>query len=167
MECIYETERLRVRKLVMGDLISFDKMQGNINVMRFVKPVILNYEENKADLIRLIDLYTKPDNDFFIYAIERKYDAAFIGSVALLKNGSDDEIGYRFLEKYWRMGYGGEVVKGLIDYCKQNNFKKLIAYVSIENCASEKIIKKVGFQFIEDTLCEELQILEKKYRLEL
>ncbi|MDC9721579.1 MAG: GNAT family N-acetyltransferase [Urechidicola sp.] len=165
MELIYETERLLVRKLEIEDLEPFHEMQGNTNVMRFVKPTVLNYEENKADLKRVIDLYDKSNNDFFIYAIERKEDNAFVGSVALVKDEGDDEIGYRFLEKYWRLGYGSEVVKELVAYCKKNSFKKLVAYVAVENSASRKIIENLGFQFIEDTLCKELGIPEKKYKL--
>ena len=167
MESIYETERLLVRKLVMDDLEQLYEMQGNANVMRFVKPTVFSYEENKADLKRVIDLYTMANNDFFIYAIERKIDRIFIGSVALVKDNDDDEIGYRFLEKYWGLGYGSEVVKGLISYSKNIGIEKLIAYVAVENVASRKIIEKLGFHFIEDTMCNELQIPEKKYRLQL
>ena len=65
------------------------------------------------------------------------------------------------------MGYGSEVVKGLISYSKNIGIEKLIAYVAVENVASRKIIEKLGFQFIEDTMCKELQIPEKKYRLQL
>lgn len=165
MVTIYETERLLVRKLDICDLEPFHEMQGNVNVMRFVKPTVLSYEENKADLKRVIDLYDKPNNDFFIYAIERKSDKAFVGSVALVKDGADDEIGYRFLEKYWGLGYGSEIVKGLVDYCKKSEFKKLVAYVAIENVASRKIIENLGFQFVADTLCKDLNIPEKKYKL--
>ena len=165
METIYETKRLLVRKLVIDDLEAFHEMQGNTNVMRFVKPTVLSYEENKADLKRVIDLYDLPNNDFFIYAIERKEDNAFVGSVALVKDEGDDEIGYRFLEKYWRLGYGNEVVKGLVAYCKSSGLEKIVAYVAVENVASRKIIENLGFQFIEDTLCKELGIPEKKYKL--
>lgn len=165
MTTIYETERLLVRKLVIDDLEAFHEMQGNANVMRFVKPTVLSYEENKTDLKRVIALYDKPNNDFFIYAIERKEDNVFIGSVALVKDEEDDEIGYRFLEKYWRLGYGSEVAKGLVAYCDRNNFEKLIAYVAVENSASRKIIGNLGFQFVKDTFCKELGIPEKKYEL--
>ena len=167
MEVIYETKRLLVRKLVMDDLNPFHKMQGNANVMRFVKPTVMNYEENKSDLIRLISLYDTPNNDFFIYAIEHKTDKEFVGSVALVKDDGDDEIGYRFLEKYWGLGYGSEMVKGLVDYCKYSGFKKLVAYVAVENIASRKIVEGLGFQFVADTFCKDLGIPEKKYCLVL
>ncbi|MFK5879577.1 MAG: GNAT family N-acetyltransferase [Flavobacteriaceae bacterium] len=167
MEVIYETKQLLVRKLIMEDLESFHEMQGNVNVMRFVKPTVLSYEENKADLKRVIDLYNVKNNDFFIYAIERKEDRAFVGSVALVKDGVDDEIGYRFLEKYWGLGYGSEIVKGLVDYCKKSGFKKLVAYVAVENIASKKIVEGLGFQFVENTFCKDLGIPEKKYCLVL
>ena len=166
MELIYETKRLRVRKLRMDDLKSFHKMQSNPNVMRFVKPTVMNYEENKSGLIHLISLYDKPNNDFFIYGVERINDTKFVGSVALVKDEGDDEIGYRFLEKYWGLGYGSDVVNGLIAYCKKSGFKKLMAYVAIENVASRKIVEGLGFEFVENTFCKDLGIPEKKYCLE-
>ncbi|PCI11373.1 MAG: GNAT family N-acetyltransferase [Flavobacteriaceae bacterium] len=167
MELIYETKKLRVLKLVLDDLNPFYKMQSNPNVMRFVKPTTLSFEENKADLIRLISLYDTPKNDFWIYAIERKSDNEFVGSVALVKDEGDDEIGYRFLEKYWGLGYGSDVVNGLIAYCKKSGFKKLVAYVAVENVASRKIVEGLGFEFTENTFCKDLGIPEKKYCLVL
>lgn len=168
MKCIFETERLFVRELVFTDLEPFHEMQGNKNVMKYVSPTILNYTDNKTDLIRLINLYEKKDNDFLIYAIERKLDNAFIGSVALVKDDkNEEEIGYRYLEKYWRMGYGNEVVKGLIIYCKQIGFKRIVAYVVNENFASARILERCGFTFVENTICKELNKEEKKYSLNL
>ncbi|MFT7331292.1 MAG: ribosomal-protein-alanine N-acetyltransferase [Roseivirga sp.] len=168
MELIFETKRLLVRKLKLQDLVPFHEMHGNISVMRYVKATVMTYEEDKKDLQDLIIKYDVANNDFWIYAIERKEDSEFIGTIAFVKDAANvDEIGYRFLEKYWGKGYGNEILKGMISYAKKTGFKSLVACVSPDNIASEKMIKNANFKFVENYICEDLKIPENKYILEL
>lgn len=165
---IFETGRLIVRKLKNEDFEPFHEMQSNPNVMRFVRGKPMTYEENKKELPDLIGKYDKPTNDFWIYAIERKKDSEFIGTIAFVKNDEgEDEIGYRFLEKYWRNGYAKEILNGMIVYARNIGFTKLIACVAPENIASEKIIKSSGFKFQKIIFAEDLGINELKYILEI
>jgi len=164
---IFETERLLVRKLSFDDLEPFHEMQSNRNVMRFVRAKIMSYEDNKKDLKDIIEKYSKPTNNFWIYAIERKSDTIFVGTIAFVKDEGYDEIGYRFLEKYWKNGYGTEILKGMVLYAQKIKLPSLIAYVSPNNVGSEKIIKGAGFKFLESVMCEDLGIPENKYILEL
>ena len=146
---IFETERLLVRKLLMSDLEPFHEMHANINVMRFVRGTAMTREENEKELPELIEKYDHENNDFWIYAITRKSDNAFVGSVALVKDDDgDDELGYRFLEKYWGNGYGFEVCQGLVKYCKSIGMPLLIGYVADENLGSARILEKCNFQVI-------------------
>jgi len=136
--------------------------------MKFVRGKAMTYDENKEELPKLIELYDKIENDFWIYAISRKADDVFVGTVAMVKDKNrDDEIGYRFLEQYWGNGYGTEVFSGLIDYCKSMGLKKIIGCVATENVASLKILKNAGFQFVENFVSDDLNIPEQKYKLEL
>jgi len=168
MSFIFDTERLLVRKLILEDIAAFHEMHGNINVMRYVRGRSMTFEEDKKDLKSLIKKYDTLQNDYWIYAIERTLDSNFIGSVAFVKDvDNNNEIGYRFLERYWKNGYGTEIVKGMINYSKQKGFNSLIAYVAYENIASDNIIKNAGFEYIEDSFCEAAKVKERKYRLEL
>lgn len=164
---IFETERLQIRKLRSTDLQAFHTMQSNREVMKFVRAKLMNFDENKQELKNLIAKYQQVDNHFWIFAIEEKETGNFVGTCAFVKDGKEDEIGYRFLEKYWNLGFGSEVCKGMILYAKQQQIPKLIAYVSPENKASEKILQKNGFQFLENTFCKDLQIPENKYEIKL
>ncbi len=164
---IFETERLFVRKLVLTDFEPFHEMQSNRNVMRFVRAKSMTFEENKKDLKDVIEKYDKANNDFWIYAIDRKSDGVFVGTVAFVKDGDDDEIGYRFLEKYWSNGYGTEIMDGVIVYAQKIKLPSLIAYVSPDNIGSEKIIKNTNFKFMKSIICEDLGIPENKYILQL
>lgn len=166
MYSIFETKRLIVRKLKLNDFEPFHEMHSNFNVMQYVRAKAMTFQENKDELPKLIGFYDKPDNDFFIYAIERKEDAVFVGTIAFVKDENmDDEIGYRFLEKYWGNGYGNEIVNGMINYCKNAGFIKLIACVANDNIASAKIIKNAGFEFVKDFVSDDLKISEQKFEL--
>ena len=164
---IIETERVLIRKLTLDDLEPFHQLESNSNVLKYATGEVKNITENKIELLGLMDRYQKHYNDFWIYAIERKSDHRFIGTLALVKDGIDDEIGYRFLEKYWGNGYGFEVCKGTIAYCKQLKFKKLVGYVVDENKASAKILEKLNFQIVKKFISEDLQLPGTKYELEL
>ena len=164
---IFDTQRLLVRKLSFDDFEPFHKMQTNRNVMRFVRAKVMTYEDNKKDLMTIIEKYYTPNNDFWIYAIEQKINNTFVGTVAFVKDEKYDEIGYRFLEEFWNNGYGTEIIKGMVWYAGEIKLPSLIAYVSPENSASEKIIISAGFKFDKTVICNDLHIPENKYILEL
>lgn len=164
---IFETERLLIRKLVLSDLDAFHEMESNPKVLQFATGNIKTLEENSKELKELIKKYKTPKNDFWIYAIERKLDKKFVGTVALVKDNNDDEIGYRFLEKYWNLGYGFEVCKGLITYVQKQGLKTIIAYVVDKNSASVKIIEKLNFKIVKQFISDDLNLPETKYELKL
>ena len=162
---IFETERLLIRKLVLEDLKPFHKMESNPKVLKYATGKLKTFEQNKEELKELIAKYNRPKNDFWIYTIERKKDAEFIGTVALVKDGVDDEIGYRFLEKYWKKGYATEICKGLIIYCKQIKIPILIGYVVDENIASAKILERFNFKPVKHFISEDIGLPETKYEI--
>ncbi len=164
---IFNTERFIVRKLQLNDLESFHEMQSNPEVMKYVTGDVKTKPEHLEELKMLIQKYQLPNNDFWIYAIERKADKACIGTVALVKDGDDDEIGYRFLQKYWGKGYGFEVCEGLVAYCKVLKLPKVIGYVVDKNVASAKILTRLNFKAVKTFISEDIGLPETKYELQL
>jgi RimJ/RimL family protein N-acetyltransferase len=163
---IFKTDRLVVRKLKISDFEAFYKLQSNPKVMRFVRVNISTNKETEEELKELIKKYILIDNNFWIYAIMRKSDQKFVGTCALIKDdNNDDEIGYRFLEEFWGLGYGLEVCKGLVSYCKSIFKKKLVAYVADENIASAKIVKKSGFIEVSKGMEPNLKVPETKFQI--
>lgn len=166
---IFETKRLQVRELVFDDVSAFHQMQSNPNVMKFADGEIKNFENNALELKELIKRYQlKAENDFCIYAVTNKVDNLFVGTIAIVKDGyNDTEIGYRFLEKFWHLGYGSEICEGIILHCKNIGLKKIIAYVIDENIASVKILEKNNFTVIKKFISDDIQLPETKYELRL
>jgi RimJ/RimL family protein N-acetyltransferase len=162
---IFETERLLVRKLVLDDLEPFHLMQSNPKVMQFVTGDVKSLQEHELELKELIAKYKMPNNNFWIYAIDRKSDGEFIGTCAIVDEVN--ELGYRFLEQFWGFGYGREICNGLIKHCKEIGLKLLTAYVVDENIASAKIIESNDFKVVKKFVSDDLKLPETKYELHL
>ncbi|NVK51624.1 MAG: GNAT family N-acetyltransferase [Flavobacteriaceae bacterium] len=160
---IFETERLIVRKLILDDLLSFHKMQSNPKVMRYVTGDVKSLQEHELELKELMAKYDLPNNNFWIYAIDRKSDGEFIGTCAIVDEVN--ELGYRFLEQFWGLGYGKEICNGLIQYCKEIGLKLLTAYVVDKNIASAKIIESNNFKVVKKFVSDDLKLPETKYEL--
>ena len=164
---IFETENLLVRQLIFDDLQGFHKLESNPKVLLYATGTVKTLPENENELKQLILRYNNPLNDFWIYAIIRKSDKEFVGTVALVKDNLDDEIGYRFLETYWGLGYGSEICKGLVTYCKEIGMKKIIGYVVDVNRASAKILENNSFKAVNKFISEDIKLPETKYELHL
>lgn len=164
---IFETKNLLVRKLKLTDVNDFFNLESNPKVLQYATGNVKTMAACKVELKELIEKYDKPKNDFWIYAIERKLDKNFIGTVALVKDTIDDEIGYRFIESYWGNGYATEVCEGLISYCKLVGMKKIVGYVVDKNIASAKILKRFNFTEIKKFISEDIGLPETKYELNL
>ena len=166
MEPIFTTTRLLVRRLELTDLDAFHQMQGNLKVMQYTTGRAMTFEENKAELKRVIDCYTQSENDFWVWAVLEKGSGNFVGTCALVKNGKgENEIGYRFLERYWGKGYGKEITLGLIDYgLSLPDMEELVAYVDKENVPSVKILDAT-FNLVKEYWNEEERCVDRYYRI--
>lgn len=164
---IFQTIHLQIRSLHLNDYPAFHEMQGNLNVMRYTTGRAQTEEEDLISLKDCISKYDLPDNKFWIWAIERKVDQAFVGTVALILNEEgEDEIGFRFLEKYWGNGYGQEAADALFKYAfKVQTIETLVAYVFVDNVGSVKILERAGFKLIKEWFNEEYKTMDRLYHL--
>ncbi|HFA48211.1 MAG TPA: N-acetyltransferase [Bacteroidetes bacterium] len=161
---IFQTTRLKIRNLEYSDFPAFHEMQSNPKVMRYTTGRPLSEKENRESLGKCISSYAKPGNRFWVWAIEKKLDGAFVGTCAIVY---DNEIGYRFLEKYWGKGYGKEISDGLIKYAlEEMKAKKIIAYVDVENIASVKILDRSALKFEKEYFNEKEKCTERFYKFE-
>jgi RimJ/RimL family protein N-acetyltransferase len=144
---IFETPRLKVRRLISSDLEPFHEMQGDLEVMQYVAKKANTLEEDQVDLKGVIEAYSKKGNEFWVWAIDNVESKEFLGTFALVKDKEDNwEIGYRFLRKYWGQGFGTESVEGMILFCESLPYiDNLIAYADLRNVGSQKVLSKAGF----------------------
>ena len=168
---IFETQRLIVRQLVEDDLSPFYEMESNPNVMRYTGSLPKNQIEAEKDLGYVMNCYQQPQNNFWVWAIERKSDQKFVGTCAIVKSDprqnhpEKHEIGFRFLEKYWGKGYGKEIVSDLIRYAFENmNITELIAEVDEKNTASVRILDHF-LEHVDTYFNERDQSMDRLYRV--
>jgi len=163
---IFPTERLTIRLLKITDLESFYDMHRNPKVMQYVTGDVEDIDAARKNLQFCIDCYAKPDNDFWIYAIDEKSTGEFIGTLAIIKTEKgEDEIGYRFREKFWGKGFATETMKGAIDYCfNELKYESLYTVADVKNVASIKILEKF-FTFQREYFNEKEQCTDREYRL--
>jgi ribosomal-protein-alanine N-acetyltransferase len=163
---IFQTSRLLIRPLTFQDLEPFHEMQGNFNVMQYAAGKANSREEDIADLKKVIDHYQEADNGFWIWAMERKSDQAFIGTVAMIVDKKKEgEVGYRLLEKHWGNGYATEILKDLIDHgFEKMKLKAIYAYVDVRNIASIKMLEKSVLEFSGEEWNEDFQSNDRFYR---
>lgn len=139
---IFETERLVVRPFRLDDREAFYDLMSNPNVMKSIPQDTMDRKTSDEHFEK--HLNADRNSRTMVWAIDSKNEDIFIGIAAYLKNdANENEIGYRLREKYWGIGYGTEIAKGLIDYgfnCL--NIEFVTADVSIENEKSVKILDK-------------------------
>ena len=166
---IFETLSFTIRELHTNDIAPYHLMQGNIRVMQYAAGKANTLEEDQADLRKVIAHYSQTNNQFWVWAVERKSDNALVGTCALVGNSKGTyEIGYRFLEQYWNLGYGKEVCNDLIDYAFcQEEVTSLIAYVDVKNIGSVKILEQSKLGFVEETYNKELGSTDRYYLMEI
>ena len=61
------------------------------------------------------------------------------------------DIGYRLIPKYWKKGYGLESSVACLAYgFNTMNYNVIYAAADVENIGSNKILEKIGLQFVND-----------------
>lgn len=159
-----ETERLILRELRENDVDGILELDSDADVHKYLgnKPISTK-EEALKNLQFTIGQYHK----FGIarFACIEKSSGDFIGWSGLKFNTGEKEelnghrdfidIGYRFIPRYWRKGYGFESAVACLDFgFKEMNYKKICGCALADNIGSNKILSKIGLQFINDFIFE-------------
>ena len=151
-----ETDRTILREITTEDLDDFFEMDSDPELHRYLgtQPVM-----NRDQIIETIHYVRQQyiDNGIGRWAIADKSTNRFMGWTGfklvkdLINNQTDYyDLGYRLIRKYWGKGYATETAKASLDYGFANlNTEQIIATVNCENDASNNVMKKLGFSFVE------------------
>ena len=150
MTTILETERLKLRKIVVEDA---EFIHGLMN-----DPAYLEYIGDKgvktvADAERFLEeraIKSYDDNGFGHYIDELKSDRTPIGTCGYVKRDELDEpdIGFAFLPEFRKRGYALESAKAVLEFgIDELGFKKLSAITTQHNERSGLLLEKLGFSF--------------------
>jgi RimJ/RimL family protein N-acetyltransferase len=147
---ILETARLKLRLLNNSDA---EMILELLNEESFIKNIGDKAVHNHQDALNYINnspLAMQQKLGFSLYCCVKKDDEQAIGISGLIKREGIDypEIGFAFLTKHCRQGYGFESTKAVISYVKnQLALKQLQAICNLDNEASKALLQRLGFCF--------------------
>lgn len=160
MELYIETERLILRELKEIDLDGMFELDSNVDVHKYLgNNPIKTKEQAKENIAFIRKQYL--ERGIGRFAIIEKSSSEFIGWSGLkLNQGKKEElngfsnfidIGYRLIPKFWGKGYALETAIACLDFgFKQKKYNCIYGAAEIENIGSNKILQRIGLQFIND-----------------
>jgi len=165
MEIFAETERLILREIMPTDIEGMFELDSNPEVHKYLgdKPV-----KTKEEIEKVIEFIREQYRDRGIgrWAAIEKASGDFIGWSGLkLNTGEKDslngkqdfyDIGYRFIPRYWGKGYATESALVALDYgFKVKQYETIAGIALIDNIGSNKVLQKIGLNYIEDFVFED------------
>jgi len=143
-----QTERLLLRPLVPDDLeFVFNHFSSEaVNKYLTDDDPVQTYEQAKE----IVDFYQGSGNLHNRWVLERKEDKRSIGTCGFHrwdKRCSRAEVGYDLSEAFWGQGYMREAMKATLKFgFEEMALNRVEAFVDVENMASLKLMKRLGFQ---------------------
>jgi len=164
MNIFAETERLILREIMPTDIEGMFELDSDPIVHKYLgnKPV-----KTKKEVEKVIEFIRQQYKERGIgrWAAIEKSSGDFIGWSGLkLNTGEKDslngkqnfyDIGYRFIPRYWGKGYATESALVALDYgFKVKQYETIAGIALIDNIGSNKVLRKIGLNHIEDFVYE-------------
>lgn len=149
-----ETERLILRAFKPEDAYSASYNSRRPRVAAEMSDMILADEIAGLNWINWINSMSNVEEPWQILAIETKSNNKCIGLVGVVpqkKIFGEIEILYEIADEYQNNGFATEAAKELIKwFFEVRDDMYLCAIVKVNNIASQRVIEKIGFVFIEE-----------------
>lgn len=144
-----ETKRLHLRPPVLTDADNLFQLNSDPLVMRYTGDLNFRTPLDAQELIlkKMIPQFEKYQMTRMMVTL---HDGTFLGWCGLKYHPETDEVdlGYRFMQKYWGMGYGTESGHASLKYGFETlGLKRIIAKAMPKNTGSIKIMQKLGMTF--------------------
>jgi RimJ/RimL family protein N-acetyltransferase len=167
MSKIYvETKNLILRELMPSDAEGMFELDSDPLVHRYLgNSPVKSIEASQTAIENIRQQYV--ERGIGRWAAIEKSSGDFIGWSGLKLNTEQEfnnkidfyDIGYRFIPRYWGKGYATESAVASLDYAFNTlNLKTVVGMAEIENLASNRILQKIGLNYIEDFLFEDVMV---------
>ncbi|MEW8995915.1 GNAT family N-acetyltransferase [Clostridium sp.] len=149
-----ETDNLIMRPFLPSDAKDAVYYSQQPNVSYWMSDMVLHNESEALSWINWLNKKFNINEPFIILAIEYKTEHKCIGVVGVHAKAEIDnevEILYSISDNYQGNGYATEAAKALIQWIFENTeLKYLTAIVKPENISSKTVIKKLGFNYVDN-----------------
>jgi ribosomal-protein-alanine N-acetyltransferase len=161
MEVFIETARLLLRSMETTDDQGMFELDSDPAVHKYLgnKPII-SIDEARAAIRHIRDQYIS--NGIGRWAIVDKETNLFVGwggfkliTVETNNHVNYHDLGYRLLRKHWGKGIASDITAACLDFGFQIlKLDKIYAIADEKNLASQKVLSKSGFRYVEPFLYE-------------
>lgn len=156
MKIFLETKRLILREILPTDIDGLYELDSDPEVHKYLGNNPVKDKNQIVDIINFIRQQYK-DNGIGRWAIIDKKNNNFIGWTGLklvteLTNNHQNyyELGYRLIKRYWGQGIATETALASLEFAFDKlKTDEVYAIADCKNDGSNKILQKVGLQFIE------------------
>jgi RimJ/RimL family protein N-acetyltransferase len=147
---ILETERLVLRRQVIGDLDALWELYCDPEVTKYIPDAPKTREDAREELEWFMNGHPRRP-ELGLWATILKENGRFIGRSGLLPwtiEGQDEvEVAYTIAREYWGRGLGTEAAKAILQYGFEHlGLARLICTIEPENIASQKVAEKIGMK---------------------
>ena len=146
----FETDRLRLRRLVLDDAPFILRLVNEPSWLRFIGDRGVHNLDGARQYItggpqRLYAAY-----GFGLFLVESRAEGQPLGLCGLIKRDTlpDVDIGFAFLPDYWGQGYAREAAAATLRYARERHgLARVVAITSLDNTASGRVLETVGMRF--------------------
>lgn len=148
---LLETPRLRLRRLLPGDLGDLYRLYRDPEVRRYFPEGALSYEETEEELEYFLRGHPERP-DLGLWATLDRRSGAFIGRCGLLPwvlaGKREVEVAYLIDPAYWGRGLATEAARAVAEYGFGTlGLRRLVSLIDAENRASRRVAEKIGMTF--------------------
>jgi [ribosomal protein S5]-alanine N-acetyltransferase len=146
----FETDRLRLRRLVLDDAPFVLDLVNEPSWLRYIGDRGVHDLEGARQYIsggpqRLYEQY-----GFGLFLVERRDDGKPLGLCGLIKRDTlpDVDIGFAFRPEHWGQGYAREAAAATLRYARERHgLARVVAITSLDNTASGRVLESIGMRF--------------------
>lgn len=149
-DTVLQTERLTLRRFTLDDASFVYELVNQRSFREFIGDKGVNSLDDARDYIEDGPLATFEKYGYCVYVVGRSANAVPIGMCGLFKRDNLDrpDIGFAFLERYFKHGFATESSLGVMRYAQDVlSLPALTAIVDPENARSIALVEKLGFSY--------------------
>jgi ribosomal-protein-alanine N-acetyltransferase len=159
---ITENEKLLIRELQENDVNVIFELYSDKEAMKFRGSKPFETIDEATKMLKKVSENIKNGTEYR-YAIIEKNSNKLIGTYLITPiTNIECMVGCSIGKKYWRLGYGIEVMMLMSEYLRNLKFEKIVGLIKKENIPSIKLVEKMNFVLIEQTEKPEFYKYEKE-----
>lgn len=150
---IITTENLRLRPFTLEDTPAMHQILNGRDVLKYFPGTqTLSVEHVQRMIGRLLTHWQ--EHDYGLWAVEHRATGTLLGRCGLQHIPETNEVEIDFIldRVYWGHGYATEAGQASLGYgFEELNLASVVGIVHPDNLASQRVLQKLGMQFVEKT----------------